>query len=225
MASSSELVPTADRPNVTLINVFSISTSDSERFLEHWRTSAALMSEQPGFVRTCMYCATAETAEFRYVNVAEWASIADFDRAQSNPRWRAIIQRFVTDPEIAVTSKPALYRPIIELCPVAGSLPGNEAAPQSRDMTDAVASSEERSYRFYRHRAHPEFRLVLRVGDPLPRATTADQWVMTRERAASDVSTDILEDIGRRGYAVFRLGVELSEIPVSETNGPDTTGL
>lgn len=68
-------------------------------------------------------------------------------------------------------------------------------------------------YRFYRHRAHPRFRLVLRIGDPFPVETTADAWELTRERDEDDVNADALGEIRDRGYSLFQLGATFDQIP------------
>lgn len=71
------------------------------------------------------------------------------------------------------------------------------------------------TFRFYRHRRYPAFRLVLRAGDEFPSETHADDWEQTRVRQEEDVSTDVLSDIRSRGYALFMLGAEFSQIPPS----------
>lgn len=73
------------------------------------------------------------------------------------------------------------------------------------------------TFRFYRHRRVPAFRLVLRAGDEFPSETHADDWEQTRERQEEDISTDVLSDVRRRGYALFRLGAEFSQIPPSRS--------
>lgn len=75
------------------------------------------------------------------------------------------------------------------------------------------------TYRFYRHREHHRFRLVLRAGDPFPSETTAALWEQTRAREEADVSTDLLADLDRRGYALFMLEAGFAQIP-ARRSGP-----
>jgi len=102
---------------VTLINAFTVPAEESERFLHHWKDAARVMASQPGFVRARMHHALADDAELRFVNVAEWASVRQFDAAQGNPEFRGAVQRMLDDPDLHVTARPALYQVAVDLRP------------------------------------------------------------------------------------------------------------
>lgn len=78
------------------------------------------------------------------------------------------------------------------------------------------------TFSFYRHRRVPAFRLVLRAGDEFPSETHADDWEQTRVRQEEDISTDVLSDVRSRGYALFMLGADFSQIPPSRSRRGDS---
>jgi hypothetical protein len=69
------------------------------------------------------------------------------------------------------------------------------------------------SYRFFRHRRHPQFRLALRAGDEFPDGAREADWEQTRERDEADTAADVLAEIADRGYSLFQLRAELDQIP------------
>ncbi|TNC29201.1 antibiotic biosynthesis monooxygenase family protein [Amycolatopsis alkalitolerans] len=109
--------PTGVDMRVTLINAFTVPDLESERFLRRWRENARIMAAQPGFVRARMYRALDDGTEFPFVNVAEWENQAAFDRATANPEWLASVQRAVNDPDLHLTSRPAVYRLSVDVSP------------------------------------------------------------------------------------------------------------
>jgi heme-degrading monooxygenase HmoA len=102
---------------VTLSNAFSVPAEESDRFLERWKDTARVMSGQPGFVRARMHRSLHNDGEFRFVNVAEWASGDALARAQTNPEWRASVQRMLDAPDLHVTPRPAVYQVVVDLHP------------------------------------------------------------------------------------------------------------
>jgi heme-degrading monooxygenase HmoA len=105
-----------DEP-VTLINAFTVPPEESERFLHRWKDNARIMAGQPGFVRARMYRATADDAELRFVNVAEWASGQALAAATANPEFRASVQRVLDDPDLHVTPRPVVYQVAVDVHP------------------------------------------------------------------------------------------------------------
>jgi len=50
---------------------------------------------------------------------------------------------------------------------------------------------------------------------PFPDGTSESEWRLTRGRHGDDVNTEGREAVDRDGYALFRIGLSLSEIPKS----------
>jgi hypothetical protein len=68
-------------------------------------------------------------------------------------------------------------------------------------------------YEFFVHRRHPDYRLVTLAGAAFPAAASKDDWQLTRTRQASDVNEDIRSAVAGSGYALFRIGLSLSDLP------------
>jgi hypothetical protein len=68
---------------------------------------------------------------------------------------------------------------------------------------------------FFVHVRHPSFRLVTRADARFPDGTTESEWQLTRSRQSDDVKAEVREAVDRDGYALFRIGLSLSEIPKS----------
>ena len=50
---------------------------------------------------------------------------------------------------------------------------------------------------------------------PFPDGTRESEWRLTRSRHSDDVNAEVREAVDRDGYALFRIGLSLSEIPTS----------
>jgi len=48
-----------------------------------------------------------------------------------------------------------------------------------------------------------------------PATTRESEWRLTRSRHSDDVNADVREAVDRDGYALFRIGLSLAEIPES----------
>jgi hypothetical protein len=68
---------------------------------------------------------------------------------------------------------------------------------------------------FFVHIQHANDRLVVRADRPFPSETRREQWRRTRNREADDVNAEVREAVDRDGYALFRIGLSLSEIPTA----------
>ena len=89
--------------SVVLINPFEVPEgTDDEAFLQGWERAAQYMGEQPGFVSTRLHRALSPDARFRFINIAEWASPADFQAAVTSEEFREIAQH-------GPPGSPALY--------------------------------------------------------------------------------------------------------------------
>ena len=62
---------------------------------------------------------------------------------------------------------------------------------------------------------HPGYRLVTSADAPFPSGTDESEWRLTRSRHSDDVNADVREAVDRDGYALFRIGLSLAEIPES----------
>jgi len=70
-------------------------------------------------------------------------------------------------------------------------------------------------YNFFVHVRHPGYRLMTSADAPFPSGTDESEWRLTRSRHSDDVNADVREAVDRDGYALFRIGLSLAEIPES----------
>jgi heme-degrading monooxygenase HmoA len=67
--------------HITLINSFVVPESRDEEFLRLWKQVNAYMQSKPGYLEHKLHRALEPNASFRFVNVARWASIEQFQAA------------------------------------------------------------------------------------------------------------------------------------------------
>jgi heme-degrading monooxygenase HmoA len=91
---------------VVLVNVFLLDKADEESFLLAWRSDAAVMKRQSGFISTQLHRAIGESPT--YLNYAVWESTADFRAAFANPEFREKLSAY---PPSAVAS-PHLFQKV-----------------------------------------------------------------------------------------------------------------
>jgi len=65
------------------------------------------------------------------------------------------------------------------------------------------------------HARHPSYRLVTQADVPFPDGTRESEWRLTRSRHSDDGIAEMREAVDRDGYALFRIGLSLPEIPKS----------
>jgi heme-degrading monooxygenase HmoA len=70
---------------VVLINPFEVPEGKEEEFLRGWEAARDFMQRQKGYVATKLHRSLAPTARFRFINVAEWETPADFQAALNHP--------------------------------------------------------------------------------------------------------------------------------------------
>jgi heme-degrading monooxygenase HmoA len=92
---------------VTLINCFEIPAGREDEFFALWQQVNAYMKTKPGYLSHRLYRALSSDASFRFINVAHWASVENFQAAHdegfrqivSQPAWAAFQHRaFVYEP-------------------------------------------------------------------------------------------------------------------------------
>jgi heme-degrading monooxygenase HmoA len=70
---------------VVLINLFEVPAGADEGFIAAWEHARDFLAAQDGYRSTALHRSLGGEAEFRFVNVAEWASPAAFQAAISQP--------------------------------------------------------------------------------------------------------------------------------------------
>jgi heme-degrading monooxygenase HmoA len=68
-------------PPVVLINPFEVPEGMDEAFLTEWEAAKAFMERQPGYIATRLHRSLVPHARFRFINVAEWATVEDVQAA------------------------------------------------------------------------------------------------------------------------------------------------
>jgi heme-degrading monooxygenase HmoA len=90
---------------VTLVNCFEVPAGREDEFFALWEQVNAYMRKKPGYLAHNLHRSLTPNAPFRFVNVAQWASVEQFQAAHDDG-FRAL----VSQPEWApFRSTPALY--------------------------------------------------------------------------------------------------------------------
>lgn len=90
---------------VTLVNCFEVPAGREEEFFGLWQQVNAYMQKKKGYLEHKLHRSLAPDAKYRFVNVARWASIEDFQAAHD-----AGFQALVSKPAWSeFRSSPALY--------------------------------------------------------------------------------------------------------------------
>jgi heme-degrading monooxygenase HmoA len=100
-----------DRP-VTLINSFVVPAGRDAVFLEMWTEASMYFRRQPGFLSLRFHRAVSPDADYRYVNVARWDSLAHFQAAHATAEFRAIV---TADEWKEFPANPALYEVVVSV--------------------------------------------------------------------------------------------------------------
>jgi heme-degrading monooxygenase HmoA len=96
---------------VTLINKFVVPEGREDTFQEIWTATSMYFRRQPGFLSLRLHRAVSPDANYKFVNVARWASLADFQAAHASDEFR----RVVSQPGWAeFPSSPALYEVVAQ---------------------------------------------------------------------------------------------------------------
>ena len=75
----------ANSDPVVLINLFEVPAGADQGFIGAWEAARNFLAAQPGYRSTALHRSLGPDAEFRFVNLAEWASPAAFRAATAQP--------------------------------------------------------------------------------------------------------------------------------------------
>jgi heme-degrading monooxygenase HmoA len=104
--------PTGEhRGGVTLINSFAVPEGREEAFQQIWTSTSTYFRTQPGFLSLRLHRAVSPDARYRFVNVARWASLADFQAAHATEEFRRVVSQPGWE---EFPSSPALYEVVVE---------------------------------------------------------------------------------------------------------------
>ena len=124
--------------SVVLINLFEVPAGADERFIAAWELARDFLQSQEGYRSTELHRSVGPDAEFRFVNVAEWASPAALQGATAQPDFPGRDMPF--------PSHPGLYQVVTEDQPPAED-PGGvvliNAFEVPPDADDAFVSAWE----------------------------------------------------------------------------------
>ena len=91
---------------VTLINCFVVAEGREEAFATLWAGTSRYFCARPGFISLRLHRALSPGAAYRFINVAEWASAAQFAEAHASAEFKSLISQ----PQWQeFPSSPALY--------------------------------------------------------------------------------------------------------------------
>jgi len=76
---------------VTLMNSFLVPEGRDEAFLKLWMESSEYFRAQPGFLSLRLHRAVTPGTAYRYMNVARWASDADYRAPHGTDEFRRLV--------------------------------------------------------------------------------------------------------------------------------------
>src|SRR3954468_10324531 len=112
----------AARP-VTLMNSFLVPEGRDEAFVELWMETSHYFRAQPGFLSLRLHRAVTPGSEYRYVNVARWASDAEYRAPHATEEFRALVTQ---EAWREFPSSPVLYEVVLA---VGDDFEGMEVTP------------------------------------------------------------------------------------------------
>jgi heme-degrading monooxygenase HmoA len=102
---------------VTLINSFEVPAGREDTFVAMWQTMAAWFRSQPGYISNRLHCAVSPNAPYRFVNVVQWRSEADYQSAHRSPEFLRQVQAQAWQ---EFPNRPALYEVVVDANAEAG---------------------------------------------------------------------------------------------------------
>ena len=99
----------AARP-VTLINSFLVPEGRDDTFVELWMETSHYFRAEPGFLSLRLHRAVTPGTESRYVNVARWASDAEYRAPHGTDEFRTLVTQ---EAWREFPSTPVLYEVIL----------------------------------------------------------------------------------------------------------------
>lgn len=102
---------------ITLINSFEVPVGRDDQFLQFWKQVNAYMQKKPGYLSHKLHRSTTPDTAFRYVNVARWSSLAQYQAAHD-----AGFRELINKPEgAAFRPHPFVYEVVHEAQAGSGS--------------------------------------------------------------------------------------------------------
>ena len=95
---------------VVLVNRFTVPPEGDEAFRALWDRTSAYFRSHPGFVALRLVRAVDPTAAERWVNIATWASEADYRAAHATAEFRGLVAQ---EAWRAFPSSPGLYELVV----------------------------------------------------------------------------------------------------------------
>jgi heme-degrading monooxygenase HmoA len=130
---------------VVLINLFQVPADADEQFIAAWERARDFLQAQDGYCSTELHQSLGPDAEFRFVNVAEWASPVAFQTATAQPDFPGR--------DLPFPAHPGLYQVVAE-DPPPGEDPGGvvliNAFEVPTDGDDAFLAAWEQTRVFLR---------------------------------------------------------------------------
>ena len=103
---------------VTLMNGFTVPEGRDDAFVPLWKETSRYFRAQPGFLSLRLHRAVTPGAPYRYVNVARWASHADYRAAHSTAEFRRVVSQEAWH---EFPSNPLLYEVVVSVGDDAGA--------------------------------------------------------------------------------------------------------
>jgi heme-degrading monooxygenase HmoA len=97
---------------VTLINSFVVPEGRDEAFVELWTQTSHYFRAQPGFLSLRLHRAVTPGTEYRYVNVARWASDAEYRAPHGTDEFRRLVSQ---EAWREFPSTPVLYEVVLDV--------------------------------------------------------------------------------------------------------------
>jgi heme-degrading monooxygenase HmoA len=85
-----EDLASGDGPGVVLINAFEVPPTADDDFIQAWHRGRDVLADKPGYLATRLHRALQPDADFRFVNIARYATVDAFRAAVGDPRFRAV---------------------------------------------------------------------------------------------------------------------------------------
>ncbi|MEN3315144.1 MAG: hypothetical protein V7605_1378 [Acidimicrobiaceae bacterium] len=95
---------------VTLMNSFEVPEGRDDDFVQLWIETSTYFRAQPGFLSLRLHRAVTPGMPYRYVNVARWASDADYRRPHGTEEFRRLVTQ---EAWREFPSTPALYEVVL----------------------------------------------------------------------------------------------------------------
>jgi heme-degrading monooxygenase HmoA len=95
---------------VTLMNSFVVPEGRDEDFVELWTQASHYFRRQPGFLSLRLHRAVTPGSQYRYVNVARWASDAEYRAPHGTEEFRRLVS---SDAWREFPSSPTLYEVVL----------------------------------------------------------------------------------------------------------------